>query len=91
MDFRITRHAGHAAPEDALDLLWERLGPRRDEASFAMTRSCIRATWGVDAPVAMERDEREEIGRTAVLDIVRAACERGPGLRADWYAVSPQR
>jgi hypothetical protein len=91
VDFRITRHAGYAAPENALDLLWERLGPKRDEASFARARACIRATWGIDAPVAMERDEREELGRVAILATIREACEQAPQLRSDWYAVSPQR
>ena len=78
MNFRITRHAGWGAPENALDLLWERLGPRREEASFVRGRSDIRATWGVDVPIAMERDEREEVeveprGRTSRLARARVA------------------
>ena len=43
---------------------------------------------GEDAPISMERDEREEIGRRAVLDIVRSVCERAPELKSDWFAVS---
>jgi hypothetical protein len=91
VDFRITRHSGSAAPDDALDLLWEHLSSRRAEASFVRGRADIRAKWGLDAPVAMESDEREELGRAAILDIVRATCEQAPGLKSDWYAVSPQR
>jgi hypothetical protein len=91
VNFRITRHSGFAAPEDALDLLWERLAPKREEASFVRGRTEIRATWGIDIPVAVERDEREELGRTAILDIVRGACEQAPALKSDWFAVSPRR
>jgi len=86
--FKITRHSGFAAPADALDLLWQRLGASRDEVSFAKVGSHISATWREDAPVSMERDERVELGRSAVLDIVRDVCERAPELRFDWYAVS---
>jgi hypothetical protein len=89
MDFRITRHSGYAAPDDALDLLWARLGARRPEASFAKRSRHIGATWTVDIPVAMERDEREQLGRAAILEIVRTVCEQTPELMADWYAVSP--
>jgi hypothetical protein len=88
VNFKITRHSGRAAPENALDLLWERLDAGRDEASFVRGRSEIRATWGIDVPVAMERDEREEVGRTAILDIVRGVCDHAPELRSDWFAVS---
>ena len=91
MNFRITRHSGWAAPENALDLLWERLGPRREEASFVRGRSAIRATWGIDIPMAMERDEREELGRSAVLEIVRGVCEQAPELKSDWFAISAVR
>jgi hypothetical protein len=91
VNFGITRHSGFGAPEDALDMLWERLGPKREEASFARGRTEIRATWGVDIPVAMERDEREELGRTAILDIIRGVCEQAPELRLDWFAISATR
>jgi hypothetical protein len=89
--FGITRHSGFGAPEDALDLLWERLAAEHEEASFVKGRTEIRATWGIDIPVAMERDEREELGRIAILDIVRSACEQAPPLRSDWFAVSARR
>lgn len=92
MDFRITRHSGFAAPDDALDLLWERLGSGpEEEAVFTRGRSDIRARWAVDAPVAMERYEREELGRAAILEIVRRVCEQAADLKADWYAVSAQQ
>jgi hypothetical protein len=89
--FRITLHSGFAAPADALDLLWQRLDSKRDDARFARVGAEIRATWGEDAPISMERDEREEIGRRAVLDIVCDVCTRAPELRSDWFAVSTLR
>jgi hypothetical protein len=91
VNFRITRHAGFAAPEDALDLLWERLGSKWEEVSFAKGHSEILARWEEDAPVSMVRDEREEIGRSTVLVIVREVCERSPELKLDWFAVSAFR
>jgi hypothetical protein len=87
--FRISRHSGFGAPEDAVDLLWERLGAKHEDASFAKVGREIRATWGEDVRVAVERDERAEIGRAAVLEIVLGVCERAPELRSDWFAVSP--
>jgi hypothetical protein len=91
VNFSITRHSGFAAPENALELLWERLGSSREEASFVRGRTEIRATWGIDIPVVMERDERDQLGRYAILDIVRGVCEQAPELRADWFAVSARR
>jgi hypothetical protein len=88
VQFRITPHSGFAPPADALDLLLERLGARRDEVSFAKVGSEIRATTGEDAPVSMTRDERMEIGRRVVLNVVRDVCETVPELRSDWFAVS---
>jgi hypothetical protein len=90
--FRITIHSGSTAPADALDLLWQRLdGYRGGDARFAKVDAQIRATWGEDAPISMERDEREEIGRRAVLDIVCEVCERAPELKSDWFAVGTLR
>jgi hypothetical protein len=89
--FRILLHTGFAAPADALDLLWPRLDGKRDDVRFARVDAEIRATWDEDASIRVERDEREEIGRRAVLDIMRDACERAPQLEADWFAVSPLR
>ena len=89
--FRITLHAGFAAPADALGLLWQRLDLNRDDVGFAEAGAEIMATWREDTPVSMERDEREEIGRCAVLDIVRGVCESAPELESDWFAVSTLR
>jgi hypothetical protein len=91
VNFRITLHSGFEAPADALDLLWQQLDDTRDGARFARLGSEIRVTWEEDAPISMERDEREGIGRRAVLDIVREICERAPELQSDWFAVSAQR
>ncbi len=44
-----------------------------------------------DTPVSMESDEREEIGRRVVLDIVREVCDAAPQLNLDWFAVSALR
>ena len=90
MKFRITPHSAAAAPDDALDLLWQRLGGDRGEVSFAKVGDEIKATTGEDAPVARTRDERVLIGRRAVLDIVREVCEQTPELRLDWFAVSSE-
>ncbi len=94
MKFRITSHTGFRGPtrpSDALELLAEQLGARRDDVSFARVGSEIVATWGEDVPSSMERDERAEIGRGVVFEIVRDVCERTPELRLDWFAVgSPQ-
>jgi hypothetical protein len=89
--FKITRHSGFAVPADALDLLWVRLDCKRDDARFAKVDAGIRVTWGEDVPISMERDEREEIGRRAILEIVCDVCERAPELNSDWFAVSPLR
>ncbi len=65
-----------------------------DSTPTAMTpglsKSALRiwATLREDAPISMERYEREAIGRRAVLDIVQEACERAPELESDWFAVS---
>lgn len=90
MRFRITHHSGFAAPADALDRLSARVGPRRDGVSFAKVGHEIRAMTSEDAPVSMTRDERIEIGRRAVLDLVREVCEGAPELKSDWFAVSPE-
>jgi hypothetical protein len=89
MTFKITRHSGFAAPADAFDLLWQRLDPKRDGVRFTRVGAGIRATWTEDAPISLERYEREEVGRRAVLDIVCEVCERTPELESDWFAISP--
>jgi hypothetical protein len=91
MKFKITPHAGFAPPEDAVEQLWQRLGAKREEVSFALVGAEIRATLSEDAPVSMTQDERVGIGRRTVLDIVREVCERPPALKSDWFAVGPVR
>lgn len=88
MQFNITPHSAYDPPADAVELLWQRLGPRRDGVSFARVGAQITARTGEDAPVSMTRDERGEIGRRAVLNAVREVCEGAPELNSDWYAVS---
>jgi hypothetical protein len=90
MKLRITPHSGFAAsrrPADAMDLLWERLEACHDEASFGRVGHEICATWGEDVPASMDRHERAELGRHAVLRILREVCERPPELELDWFAV----
>jgi hypothetical protein len=91
MIFSITRHSGWAAPDNALDMLWERLGARREDTSFAKDDAEIRATWGSDPPSSIDRHEREEVGRAVILEIVRDVCEQAPELKSDWYAVVADR
>jgi hypothetical protein len=88
--FRIAPHSGENAPPDAIDRLAAQLGSSVDDAFFTQVGKEILATWGEDAPVAMERDEREELGRLALLEIIADTCERWPELRVDWYAVAPR-
>lgn len=90
MKFKITIHARSGAPSDAVALLFERLGPSRDSVRFSKPGVAIMANWVTDAPVTMERDERSEVGRQTVWDIVRTVCEDTPDLRSQWYAISPQ-
>jgi hypothetical protein len=87
VQYRITRHSGHFAPADAMELL-RRVGAQRDEISFAMVGAEIRATLHDRTGDSATRAIRAEIGRRAILDIVVDACERAPELKADWFAVS---
>src|SRR5260370_174425 len=91
VNFSITRHSGWAAPDNALDMLWARLGARREEGSFTRSGADIKATWGSDAPSSIDRDEREEVGRIVILEIVRDVCEQAPELSSDWFAVGASR
>lgn len=89
MKFRITRHANGSPPDDALDLLAERIGSKREDVSFARQGQEIRADLDRDDQIAMTHDERTDIGRRAVLGIVADVCESAPELKLDWFAVSP--
>jgi hypothetical protein len=91
MEFRITRHSGHATPNDAMELLLRRLGAQRREVAFAMTGAEIRATWEDDERDSTTRENMLDGRRRAVLEIVREACEHAPELKSDWFAVSPLR
>jgi hypothetical protein len=91
VEFRITNHSGSSAPDDALDLLWKQLDDRRGSVRFVKRGTEIRATLRGDTPVSMESDEREEIGRRQVLDIVREVCDGEQQLKLDWFAVSARR
>jgi len=91
MRFKITYHSGHKPPENALDLLAQQLGVRREEVSFVKVGAEIWATLEADAPVSMTQDERADIGRRAVLEVVRDVCEGASDLDSDWFAVSSGR
>jgi hypothetical protein len=81
----------HTRPADAMDLLWQRLrpggGPVDHEASFARVGDQIWVTWGPEVAASPERRERSEIGRNAVVEIVRQACWDAQELELDWFAV----
>jgi hypothetical protein len=91
MRFKITYHSGHNPPENALDMLVQRLGPRREGVSFVKVGAEIWATVEVDAPVSVTHDERAGIGRRVVLGVVREVCEGAGELDSDWFAVSSGR
>ena len=90
MRFRIALHSGFNAPADAIETLAERLGPSRESARFKVVGNEIVASWGEDAPVAMERDEQEEVGRLTLLELIEAICEDDPSPKYDWFAVAPR-
>jgi hypothetical protein len=89
--FKITPHSTFKPPADAIELLWTRLGPSRDDASFAKVGAEIKASLEDDAPVAMTSDERVDIGRRAILAIVLDVCEGAPELKSDWFAIGFER
>jgi hypothetical protein len=90
VQFRITPHSAFAPPADAIELLWQRLDEHRDGLLFTKLDTEIEARADQDPPVSMTRDEREEIGRRAVLRVVFDVCDAAPELSRDWYAVSSE-
>jgi hypothetical protein len=91
VEFRITRHSGAGSPADALDSLCLRLGAKRDGVSFAKVGGEIRVKAPEDASASMTWDERAEIRRRVVVDIVRGVCEPAAELEWKWFAVSSGR
>jgi hypothetical protein len=89
MRFRITKHTAKTPPDHVLELLNERIPQRREDVLFTRAGGEIRARLDRDDAVWMTQDERLEIGRRAVLDVVGEVCDRSPELKLDWYAVSP--
>jgi hypothetical protein len=91
VNYRITPHSGYNAPPDALDRLFELLGPRRGDFTFSKSSDAeIAAVWSADVPSTTAQDELVETGRCALLDLVREECELTPSLDIDWYAFSPK-
>ena len=88
MKFRITPHAGHDAPADAVEKLLAMLSARRSKGRFYKVGNEIRVSWGLDDG-GWDRPERQELEREELLALIREACRNGSGLSADWYAVGP--
>jgi hypothetical protein len=88
--FRITHHTGHggAVPPDALDELIQRLGAVRNDVEFSRSPTEIAATWNGYTSSSMTEDERIELGRRAILELVRDVCEEPPPLDVEWFAIS---
>lgn len=91
MRFRITSHTALTPPDHVLERLSERIPQRREGVVFTRAAGEIRVRTDRDDAVWMTQDERAEIGRRAVLDVVGELCDRPPELKLDWYAVSPAR
>jgi hypothetical protein len=89
--FAITLHSGSGAPDDALELLWARLGSSRDGVRFSQATGEIRASVNEEDFSSMESDIRAHEGRRIVLGILEEVCERDPGLKFEWFAVAPRR
>jgi hypothetical protein len=89
MRFRITRHAGHDSPADALDQLLATLSGHRAKGRFYKIGREIRVTWGSEDGSGRDRPERMELERDELLTLLREACVERPPLRLEWYAVGP--
>ena len=88
MRFRITPHAGHDAPADAVEQLLATLSGRRSKGRFSKVGSEIRVVWGRDDG-GWDRDLRREAEREELLELLREACGPGGPLKLDWYAIGP--
>ena len=88
MRFRITSHAGHDAPPDAVEQLLATLSERRSKGRFSKVGSEIRVTWG-RVEGGWDRHERQEAEREELLELLRDACRAEPQLKLDWYAIGP--
>jgi hypothetical protein len=91
MHFKITSHSGFrgdSGPANAMEMLWQRLGPRRRETSFAKVGLEIRVKTDTETTDRTTREIRAEVERRAVFEIVRETCEGDPELSAEWFAVS---
>lgn len=91
MRFTVTKHTAVKPPEEAVEMLSSQIPARRQDVAFSRIGGEIRARVDRDDAVWMTTDERVEIGRKAVLDILREVCERSPELKLDWFAISPAR
>jgi hypothetical protein len=72
-----------------MDLLWHRLDLSRSDTSFFKAGTQITATWHLDSTPPVERDELIQLGRLAIVEVVRDVCRRAPELEFEWFAVSP--
>ena len=66
MKFAITLHSGSGAPDDALELLWARVGPSREGTRFSQAPGEIRASMNEEDFSSMESDIRATMGRRAL-------------------------
>ena len=71
-----------------MELLLRRLGARRDEITFAMVGTEIRATTDEAEGDSESREARVEASRRAVFDLIDEACRDSPELESGWFAVS---
>jgi hypothetical protein len=91
MSLRITPHAGHHAPPDAIDRLWSALGPRRGEVRFVKAGRAIKASMRVEEGNRIAREARYESDRQVLLELLDDVCRAAtPALTLDWYAISPE-
>ncbi len=89
MTFRITTHAGHEAPQDALERLMAELGERRGAGRFHKVGREIRATWYQPQRDGWDRPELLELERSELLELLGELCAGAPALELDWYAIGP--